>query len=193
MAVLPAYRASVASDEVKIAPMGLEHLRQVRDLGRRVYDVSVKPYTSWSLTSIAEHLDTDEGACWVALVDDRVVGFVLGSMTFELRDDWAYLEWIAVAPDQQGKGIARRLVDMCCNALFAAGATRVVTDVESTNRASATLMERSGFTPAATVTLFTRPNPQLGAQPSEEAGGQLAGTRRALIRSGRLTGDRRQP
>lgn len=179
-------------DEVKIAPMGLEHLRQVRDLGRAVYDVSVKPYTSWSLTSIAEHLDTDEGACWVALVDDRVVGFVLGSMTFESRDDWAYLEWIAVSPDQQGRGIARRLVDMCCNALFAAGATRVVTDVESTNVTSASLMEHSGFAPATTVTLFTRPNPELA--PGQAPGTvPPAGSRRALIRSGRLAGDRRQP
>ncbi|NUO60320.1 MAG: GNAT family N-acetyltransferase [Hamadaea sp.] len=179
----------VADDDVKITPMGLEHLRQVRDLGRQVYDVTVKPYTSWSLTSIAEHLDTDEGACWVALVDDRVVGFVLGSMTFELRDDWAYLEWIAVAPEQQGKGIARRLVDVCCNALFAAGATRVVTDVEETNHASAALMERSGFTAATTVTLFTRANPE---GPDEPAGvAPAAGSRRTLIRSGRLVGDKR--
>ncbi|NUT35516.1 MAG: GNAT family N-acetyltransferase [Hamadaea sp.] len=170
--------------------MGLEHLRQVRDLGRQVYDTTVKPYTSWSLTSIAEHLDTDEGACWVALVDDRVVGFVLGSLEFEFREDWAYLEWIAVAPDQQGRGIARRLVEMCCQALFKAGATRVVTDVESTNRASATLMERAGFTAATTVTLFTRPNPQAPPQDDAEP---PTGKRRSLIRSGRLTGDRRQP
>ena len=66
----------------------------------------------------------------MALYLDRVVGFVLGSMTFELRDDWAYLEWIAVAPDQQGRGIARRLVYHCCTALFEEGASRVVTDVE---------------------------------------------------------------
>jgi ribosomal protein S18 acetylase RimI-like enzyme len=177
-------------DDVKIAPMGLEHLRQVRDLGRQVFDVTVKPYTSWSLTSIAEHLDTAEGACWVALVDDRVVGFVLGSMTFELRDDWAYLEWIAVAPDQQGKGIARRLVEMCCNALFAAGATRVVTDVEDSNHASASLMESSGFTPATTVTLYTRANPQRPGDASDVTS-PPAGSRRGLIRSGRLVGDKR--
>ncbi|WP_290856997.1 GNAT family N-acetyltransferase [Hamadaea sp.] len=179
----------MADDDVKITPMGLEHLRQVRDLGRQVYDVTVKPYTSWSLTSIAEHLDTAEGACWVALVDDRVVGFVLGSMTFELRDDWAYLEWIAVAPDQQGRGIARRLVEICCNALFAAGANRVVTDVEDSNHASAALMESSGFAPATTVTLYTRANPETAGMPTGTA--PPAGSRRALIRSGRLVGDKR--
>jgi ribosomal protein S18 acetylase RimI-like enzyme len=176
--------------EITIAPVGFEHLRQVLDLGYRVYDVTVKPYTSWSLTAVAEHLDSGDSACWVALDSDRVVGFVLGSQTFELRDDWAYLEWIAVDPAYQGRGIAGRLVDACCAALFAGGAKRVVTDVESTNTASATLMSRRGFEPAVTVTLFVRSN-----LPAEGEGGQKAvpaGSKRHLIRSGRLLGDHRQ-
>lgn len=178
---------TVEPDGVAVVPMDLDHVRQVRDLGREVFDTTKKPYTSWSLTTIAEHLDTDQGACWVALSGDRVVGFVLGSMTFELRDDWAYLEWIAVAPDQQGKGIAGRLVVHCCDALFAAGASRVVTDVESSNTASANLMQRNGFEPAVTVTLFVRMRPDAAPEPL------VSGTKRPLIRSGRLVGDHRQP
>lgn len=175
--------------DIKIAPLGFEHLRQVLDLGYRVFDTTVKPYTSWSLTSVAEHLDTRDSSCWVALLDDHVVGFVLGSMEFELREDWAYLEWIAVDPTHQGKGIARRLVDMCCNKLFEAGASRVVTDVEGSNTASATLMARSGFTSAVTVTLFVRANPEAGE--SEQAPPSLR--KRPLIRSGRLVGENRLP
>lgn len=41
---------------------------------------------------LAEHLDSPDNARWVALDSDRVVGFVLGSMEFEHRDDWANLE-----------------------------------------------------------------------------------------------------
>jgi ribosomal protein S18 acetylase RimI-like enzyme len=174
---------------IVIVPMGLGHLRQVLDLGHQVFDVSVKPYTSWSLTAVAEHLDTDDNACWVALDSDRVVGFVLGSMEFEFREDWAYLEWIAVAPDMQGKGIAKTLVNACCDALFARGARRVVTDVESSNTASATLMSRNGFTPAATVTLFVRPSPTEPDLTADEAARALPASKRALVRTGRLTGD----
>ncbi|WP_225727492.1 MULTISPECIES: GNAT family N-acetyltransferase [unclassified Nocardia] len=178
--------------DIVIVPMGLGHLRQVLDLGHEVFDINAKPYTSWSLTSVAEHLDSPDNACWVALDSDRVVGFVLGSMEFELRDDWAYLEWIAVAPDMQGHGIARRLVDVCSEALFARGARRIVTDVESHNRASAALMERSGFTAAATVTLYVRPNPD---DPEPESAESLPavpiGTKRDLIRRGRLAGEKR--
>ena len=92
-----------------------------------------------------------------------------------------------VAPDQQGKGIARRLVSHCCEALFAAGASRVVTDVESSNTASANLMQRSGFEPAVTVTLFVRTRSDA---PPESL---ITGSKRPLIRSGRLVGDHRQP
>jgi ribosomal protein S18 acetylase RimI-like enzyme len=170
-------------------PLEVEHLRQVLDLGFSVFDVTAKPYTSWSLTTVAEHLDTKDSSCWVALDGDRVVGFVLGSMEFELRDDWAYLEWIGVDPAYQGRGIARRLVDTCCEKLFASGASRVVTDVESSNTASATLMGRSGFSAEVTVTLFVRPNP---LKPGPEAA-KTGLPRRPLIRSGRLVGDNRLP
>ncbi|MFD6163374.1 GNAT family N-acetyltransferase [Nocardia sp. NPDC060256] len=179
---------------VVIVPMGLGHLRQVLDLGHEVFDITTKPYTSWSLTSVAEHLDSPDNACWVALDSDRVVGFVLGSMEFENRDDWAYLEWIAVAPDMQGHGIARRLVDVCSEALFARGARRIVTDVEDRNAASTALMTRSGFLPAATVTLFVRPNPNEPEPDSHlDAAAITPGTKRALIRRGRLAGDNHRP
>ncbi|WP_228001411.1 GNAT family N-acetyltransferase [Nocardia australiensis] len=146
-------------------------------------------YTSWSLTSVAEHLDSPDDACWVALDSDQVVGFVLGSMEFEHRDDWGYLEWIAVAPDMQGHGIARRLVDVCSEALFARGARRIVTDVENRNAASSALMTRSGFSAAATVTLFVRPNPDAPEpDPDSPLPAVAPGTKRALIRRGRLAG-----
>ncbi|WP_280236676.1 GNAT family N-acetyltransferase [Nocardia cyriacigeorgica] len=170
---------------IAIVPMGLGHLRQVLDLGHEVYDTSVKPYTSWSLTTIAEHLDSPDNACWVALDSDRVVGFVLGSMEFELRDDWGYLEWIAVAADMQGHGIAGRLVEACCDALFARGARHIVTDVESSNEASSKLMSRNGFQASTTITLFVRADP---AEPDIEADspGLPTAVKRNLARTGRL-------
>ena len=168
---------------IAVVPMGLGHLRQVLDLGHQVFDTTIKPYTSWSLTAVAEHLDSPDNACWVALDSDRVVGFVLGSMEFEHRDDWAYLEWIAVAPDMQGHGIARRLVNGCSEALFARGARHIVTDVEDRNSASASLMTSSGFVPAATVTLLVRPNP---AAPDDDATLPPI-TKRDLVRRGRLS------
>lgn len=145
--------------EVSLVPMDATHLADVLALGRRVYDTSVKPYTSWSLSAIAGHLDAGGSACWVALDGARVAGFVLGSMGFDQRTDWGNLEWIAADPDYQGRGIASRLVRACCAGLTEAGASAVVTDVESRNTASAALMRRNGFEASVTVTLFVRETP----------------------------------
>ncbi|MFB9909113.1 GNAT family N-acetyltransferase [Allokutzneria oryzae] len=136
--------------------MRLDHLPGVLALGNRVFDVTAMPYTSWSLSSVAVHLDAQPSACWVAESDGEVVGFVLGSLSYDEREDWGYLEWIAVDPEHQGQGLASRLLDACCGALFDAGATRIVTDVEATNTASATLMQHNGFSDRVTVTLFVR-------------------------------------
>ncbi|MFJ2770751.1 GNAT family N-acetyltransferase [Streptomyces sp. NPDC087300] len=142
--------------EIALAPMTATHLADVLALGRQVYDTTVKPYTSWSLSAIAGHMDGEASACWVALDGERVAGFVLGSMGFDQRADWGNLEWIASAPAYQGQGIASRLVKACVASLTEAGASAVVTDVESRNTASAALMRRNGFEASVSVTLFVR-------------------------------------
>ncbi|MGH4031439.1 N-acetyltransferase family protein [Actinomycetota bacterium Odt1-20B] len=144
------------SSPITLAPMTAAHLADVLALGHEVYDTTVKPYTSWSLSAIAAHMEGAGSACRVALDGERVAGFVLGSMGFDQRTDWGNLEWIASAPAYQGQGIATRLVQECVAALTEAGAAAVVTDVESRNTASAGLMRRNGFRETVSVTLFVR-------------------------------------
>ncbi|GGM35671.1 hypothetical protein GCM10012275_03640 [Longimycelium tulufanense] len=146
----------MATGDLEPVPMRLDHLAGVLELGHRVFDVSVMPYTSWSLSSVAVHLDAQPDACWVVADAGRVVGFVLGSLSYDEREDWGYVEWIGVDSDYQGRGLAATLLEASCQALFAAGATRIVTDVEEDNAASIRLMQRNGFTDKVTVTLFVR-------------------------------------
>ncbi|MEU8760190.1 GNAT family N-acetyltransferase [Streptomyces sp. NPDC048659] len=145
---------------VEIVPLELVHLHAVLDLGHRVYDVKSMPYTSWSLSSVAAHWDAQPDACWVARDEEGLLGFVLGSLSYDEREDWGYLEWIALEERARGRGVASALVEHCCDALFAAGASRIITDVESSNEASAAMMRRNGFTEGVSVTLFVRRAPQ---------------------------------
>nr|BFF03194.1 hypothetical protein GCM10020241_48690 [Streptoalloteichus tenebrarius] len=163
--------------------MRLDHIAGVLELGHRVFDVSAMPYTSWSLSSLAVHLDAQPDACWVVEEGDRVVAFVLGSLSYDEREDWGYLEWIAVDPDHQGRGLARALLEACCEALFAAGATRVVTDVEQGNVASARLMQNNGFTDSVTVTLFVRHAPEARAARAPRAGGPARDPAKARLQA----------
>ncbi|MEU6976981.1 MULTISPECIES: GNAT family N-acetyltransferase [unclassified Streptomyces] len=151
---------------VEIVPLELVHLHDVLDLGHRVYDVKAMPYTSWSLSSVAAHWDARPDACWVARDDQGLLGFVLGSLSYDEREDWGYLEWIALEERARGRGVASALVEHCCDALFAAGASRIITDVESSNEASAAMMRRNGFTEGVSVTLFVRGAPHAHPAPS---------------------------
>ncbi|MFI0186707.1 GNAT family N-acetyltransferase [Streptomyces sp. NPDC017082] len=168
--------------ELTLRPLGFAHLAAVLDLGRRVYDTDAMPYTGWSLSAVAGHLDAPDPACLVLLDGDRVAGFVLGSLSFEQRADWGYLEWIAVDPDYQGRGAASRLVRECCARLAEAGAVCVVTDVERGNTASAELMRRNGFAEEATVSLFVRQLADAQAPGAGRARG-ASGPRRHLTRA----------
>lgn len=140
--------------DIVIAPMTIRHLPDVFDLGHKAFDTEVKPYTSWSLSAAAVHIDAARPACFVALRGSELCGFVLGSMTFEQRADWGYLEWIAVDSAVRGRGVAGRLVAVCRDHLMAQGADAVITDVEARNEASLALMRRHGFTVGATVNLL---------------------------------------
>ncbi|OON78084.1 GNAT family N-acetyltransferase [Streptomyces tsukubensis] len=136
--------------------METSRIAAVLDLGNHVYDTTVKPYTGWSLTAIAAHLDSGSPVCLTALAGERLAGFVLGSMSFEQRGDWGHMEWIAVDPIHQGQGVAGRLVEACCEKLAEAGASSVVTDVAAENTASAKLMGRHGFTEGKAVSFYVR-------------------------------------
>ncbi|MGW8885970.1 GNAT family N-acetyltransferase [Streptomyces sp. NPDC055749] len=140
--------------DVAITPMTIQHLPDVLGLGHRAFDTAVKPYTGWSLSAVATHVEALHPACFVALRGNEVCGFVLGSMTFEQRTDWGYLEWIAVSTTTRGQGVADRLVTTCRDQLAELGATAVITDVEARNKASSALMQRNGFETEASINLW---------------------------------------
>ncbi|CAM5291041.1 hypothetical protein SAVIM338S_00300 [Streptomyces avidinii] len=177
--------------DIEIRPLQLTHLDSVLDLGHRAFDVNSMPYTSWSLSSVAAHWDAQPDACWIARDDEGLLGFVLGSLSYDEREDWGYLEWIALEERARGRGVATALVEHCCDVLFAAGASRIITDVESGNTASAAMMRRNGFTEKVTVTLFVRPNPQ--EQPGAGAHSPQDPARSRLRRAARTTQGRARP
>ncbi|WP_328296597.1 GNAT family N-acetyltransferase [Streptomyces sp. NBC_00435] len=180
--------------DAEILPLQLTDLDSVLDLGHRAFDVDSMPYTSWSLSSVAAHWDAQPDACWTARDEEGLLGFVLGSLSYDEREDWGYLEWIALEERARGRGVASALVEHCCDALFAAGASRIITDVEGGNAASASMMRRNGFTEKVTVTLFVRLNPREHTStgtpsPQDPARSRLRRAARATEGRSRASGD----
>jgi GNAT superfamily N-acetyltransferase len=89
-----------------------EDAPQAAALGRTVFtEAGDPPLTpAEERFQVRRHLhlmETDPDGCWVAEEDGRVVGVGLGI----LRDGVWGLSFLAVAPDLQGRGIGRRLLD----------------------------------------------------------------------------------
>jgi ribosomal protein S18 acetylase RimI-like enzyme len=136
--------------------MEVRDFGQVYELGLRCYTVTDKPYNYWSLAEVADHLENSPGLCFVAEGEGRVVGFALGAETFEIIDDTAHLEWIAVAPEARRQGLATRLLETVVGAVTELGKARIVTDIASDNAYSRGLARKLGFEEGLSVTYFTK-------------------------------------
>jgi ribosomal protein S18 acetylase RimI-like enzyme len=84
-------------------------------------------------------------AIFVAVDDGQVVGFVAGHRTRRYGCD-AELEWINVAPEQRGRGIAGQLLVVMASWFVEQGALRVCVDVEPENTVARGLYTRYGAT-----------------------------------------------
>ena len=87
---------------------------------------------------------------WLAIVADRVAGFVIAFPTHSLSGDWWEIDVLAVHPDCAGRGLATRLIRTA--AAHGAGTARRARAVVATdNAASARAFTRTGFREARDV------------------------------------------
>jgi ribosomal protein S18 acetylase RimI-like enzyme len=120
------------------------------------HKVTDKPYNYWSIREVADHLEGNPGLCFVAEADGAVVGFLLGDETFEILDDTAHVEWIAVDEAYRRLGIAQRLLEEAVTSVERLGKQAVVADIAADNPYSRGLAEKLGFEEGLSVTYFTK-------------------------------------
>lgn len=82
-------------------------------------------------------------AAWVALEDERVVGFVAGHLTRRFDCD-GELEWINVAGENRGQGIADRLVAVMLEWFREQNASLICVNVAPDNPVARRLYARHG-------------------------------------------------
>jgi ribosomal protein S18 acetylase RimI-like enzyme len=142
--------------EATIRPMEVRDFAAVYELGARSYKVTDKPYNYWSIREVADHLERNPGLCLVAEADGHVVGFILGDESFEIIEDTAHLEWIAVDERYRRHGIAQRLLAEAVAAVERLGKSAIVADMAADNPYSRGLAEKLGFEEGLSVTYFTK-------------------------------------
>ncbi len=106
----------------------------VADLERLLFGVD-----AWNQAQVREELTGPRRMAWV--VGDPVVGYAVTLATGDVVD----LQRIAVHPDHQRQGLARRLLDAAVGAARTARADRVLLEVSAANTAALAFYAAAGF------------------------------------------------
>ena len=145
--VKPKPRSS--SSGVTIREMELEDLPVIYALGETLFPADKWPalYRTWDQYELAVHFASDGETCLVAELDDRVVGFALGTLLEKRGSAWTYgyLLWLGVDPDVARKGVAARLFERMTDLFIKLGARMIMVDTDAENEVALAFFRSQGF------------------------------------------------
>lgn len=138
-----------SSLSVTVREMELHDLAAVFDLGERLFTAETVPnlYRTWDEYELVDSFSADGEFCLVAEHDERVVGFVIGTIIEKRKSAWTYgyLVWLGVEPELIGRGVARRLVARLTDLFIEDGARMMMVDTDAENENAIAFFQREGF------------------------------------------------
>jgi len=155
-----ATRARHAASTVTIREMGIDDVAAVFHLGERLFTAKRWPnlYRSWDAHDLMTIVASHNAFCLVAVSNESVVGFALGSSLEKRGSAWryGYLEWIGVDPSMNGHGIGKRLLNRLTERFIKYGARMMLVDTDMENQAAIRFFKAHGFGNAAPHVYMSR-------------------------------------
>lgn len=133
---------------VEIREMEIDDLPLVYALGERVFTTKwPNLYRTWDEYELVELFSSDGDFCLVAEMDDRIIGFVLGSLIEKRRSAWRYgwLIWFGVEPEFKGKGVGTKLINELMEVFIKAGVRIMIVDTDQENHEAIRFFKKHGF------------------------------------------------
>ena len=134
---------------ITVREMEIDDIAGVFHLGEKLFTAQDVPnlYRTWDEHEIVKLFDTDREFCLVAEIDDRLVGFALGTTVEKARSAWKYglLVWLGVAPEFHRFGVAVRLYQAFLDLMIEDGVRMVVVDTEADNLPALQFFRKMGF------------------------------------------------
>lgn len=129
--------------------MTIGDLGPVCELGTRLFTSERWPtlYRTWDEHDVLELFNSNEPYCLVAEMENRVVGFALGSMIRKPRTSWSYgwLLWLGVDRSCKRRGIGTRLINRLTELFIEDGARMMLVDTDDENHSAISLFRKMGF------------------------------------------------
>ncbi len=136
-------------EAVVIREMEIEDLPEVFSLGETYFTAEDWPslYRTWDEYELVTMFAYDGETCLVAEENDRIVGFVLGTLIEKRRSAWTYgyLVWLCVQTEYRQTGVARRLVERLTELFIRDGARMMIVDTDAENDPAVAFFRKQGF------------------------------------------------
>ncbi len=106
-------------------------------------------YRTWDQYALATHFAADSETCLVAELDDRVVGFAVGTLLEKPGTAWTYgyLVWLGVQPGHARLGVGAKLVAELQDRFIELGARMILVDTDTDNRPAIAFFGTQGYQP----------------------------------------------
>lgn len=121
--------------DFKIAPMTKEHVDGIKNIDNLCFE------SPWSLKSFESELTNPLAVYFVALLDEKVIGYAGYWWVF----DEGQITNIAVHPDYRQKGIASALMNEMVNKCSVTDVYTLTLEVRVSNSSAIALYEKYGF------------------------------------------------
>ncbi len=136
-------------EDYTIRDLTIDDLAPVFHLGERMYTLQKNPnlYRIWDETQVVEYFTSDPDGCFVAERKGEIVGFLLSYVVDKYKSHrfYGYLEWLAIHPDHQGRGIASLLFDRFMAYMQEQKVPMLLVDVEAKNTRALDFFTSKGF------------------------------------------------
>ncbi len=134
---------------VTIRQMEIDDLAEVFHLGEELFTADRVPnlYRTWDPYEVVSFYLSDSEYCFVAEMDDDIVGFALGTTISKPRSAWKYahLVWLGVRGDLRRSHVAERLFEHFKETVMEEGARILFVDSEADNETALAFFKKMGF------------------------------------------------
>ncbi|HIK32119.1 MAG TPA: GNAT family N-acetyltransferase [Oscillatoriales cyanobacterium M59_W2019_021] len=138
---------SEKTEPIYIRELEIDDLAPVYHLGEELFTSDLYPYLyrTWDEWEVIGLYNTDPEYCLVAESDDRIAGFILGTIISKGAWTYGYIIWLGVSPHFQRQGIANKLVDKFVERTIEDGARFMLVDTDPVNVPAVNFFTRKGF------------------------------------------------
>jgi ribosomal protein S18 acetylase RimI-like enzyme len=134
---------------LRIRLLDVDDLAPVFHLGEKLFTANTVPnlYRTWDEFEVVGLFQSDSEYCFVAEIDEQLVGFVLGTVISKTRSAWKYghLIWMGVDPAFARQGIADRLANHFLETMLESGVRMLIVDTEADNLPALKFFGKMGF------------------------------------------------